>query len=181
MFEELRQKLPAFLDEVFTYIAKLHLDVSGLPIDHIALRYKNKADVDALAAELKKQGTIISDAMIKNRVIYIFKLHQPLIYKNYQIPCIELPYPATPHKYPQDGWEHVEFVLETDNPNNFEEVFNQKFPGQKYELHIPEVEGEQLLNPSIVFKKYPGLAIKFHPSSIEKVVKSSRKYTASKS
>lgn len=172
MFEQLQQKLPAFLDEAFAFITELGLDVSGLPLDHIALRYKNAADVDALANELKEQGEIISDAIIKGRIIYIFKLHQPLVYKNYSIPCVELPYPAADHKYPNDGWEHIEFVLEFDNPENFEQVFNQKFPDQKYEVHIPQVEGEKLLNPSIVLKKYPGLAVKFHSHSIEEVVKS---------
>lgn len=172
MFKQLQQNLPAFLDECFTYLNELGIDVTGLPLDHIALRYKDSTDVDRLAGELKEQSTVISDAIVNGRIIYIFKLHIPLTYKDHEIPCIELPYPALEHKYPRDGWEHVEFVLESDNPTNFEQVFNQKFPGQKYEFHIPQVEGEQLLNPSIVFKKYPGLAVKFHPNSIEKVVAS---------
>lgn len=166
------QKIPIFLDEEFTFIHELNLDVSGLSIDHIALRYKNSEDVDQLAKELKKQGDVISDAVVNGRIIYIFKLHQPLIYQNYQIPCVELPYPATPHKYPKDGWEHIEFVLETDNLDNFEQVFNQKYPGQKYELHVPDVSGEEILNPTVVLTKYTGLSVKFHPNSIEKVVTS---------
>jgi uncharacterized protein len=170
MFETLQQKLPAFLDECFVYLGDLGIDVAGLSLDHIALRYKDSSDVDKLTEELKGQSTIISNAIVNGRIIYIFKLHTPLTYKEFIIPCIELPYPIAHHKYPKDGWEHVEFVLETKHPENFEQVFNQKFPAQKYELHIPQVEGEELLNPSVVLKKYPGLAVKFHPNSIEKVV-----------
>jgi predicted metalloenzyme YecM len=170
MYKNLQQKLPVFLDECFAYLSELRIDVTGLPLDHIALRYSHTSDVDKLAEELKGQSTVISDAIVNGRVIYIFKLHTPLRHKGLEIPCIELPYPAIPHKYPQDGWEHVEFVLETDRPEKFEEVFNQKYPGQKYELHIPQVEGEELVNPSVVLKKYPGLSVKFHPNSIEKVV-----------
>jgi uncharacterized protein len=171
MYQSLLQDLPIFLDKVFAYTRELGLDVSGLELDHIALRYKNSADVDRLASELKHVSTVISDAVVNGRIIYIFKLHKPLEYKDYQIPCIELPYPMDNHKYPEDGWEHVEFVIETDEAN-FEQVFNQRFPGQTYELHTPNVEGEQLSNSSVVLKKYTGLSVKFHPNSIEKVVTS---------
>ncbi len=180
MFRQLKQELTPFLDEIFRFTTELNLDVSNLEIDHIALRYKNAADVDKLAGELKEQGDIISQAILKGRKIYIFKLHHPLKYQDRQIPCIELPYPATNHEYPHDGWEHVEFVLPTEDLTHFESVFRAKFPDltggmlQKYHyrLSLPQVDTEQLPNPIIVLKKYQGLAIKFHAHSIEEVVTS---------
>ena len=180
IFEELRLELTPFLDKVFALVKELNINVSDLDIDHIALRYKNSKDVDKLAAELQSQAKILSQAIVNGRKIYIFKLNTPLLYKKYKIPCVELPYPAINHDYPRDGWEHVEFFLPSKNINEFEQTFKKRFPNlteeilkkYNYTLSIPQVQGEQLLNPSAILSKEKGLAIKFHPNSIEKVVAS---------
>lgn len=178
MFNKLKQDIGIFLDEIFLFINELGIDVSDLGIDHIALRYKNSADVDKLSNELKNESTVLSRAIVNGRKIYIFKLNKPLEYKGYRIPCVELPYPTIDHNYPRDGWEHVEFVLPTKNINQIENSFKKRFPKLTpdilkkfdYKLSVPKVEGEQLSNPTCILTKYLGLSIKFHPNSIEKVV-----------
>lgn len=180
MFNKLKQNLNIFLDEIFLFINELGIDVSDLDIDHVALRYKNSIDVDKLSNELKKEGIVLSCVVVNGRKIYIFKLNNSLKYKSYEIPCVELPYPAVDHNYPTDGWEHIEFVLPTENINRIEDSFKKRFSNltpdilkkYNYKLSIPKVEGEQLSNPTCILTKHIGLSIKFHPNSIEKVVSS---------
>ena len=180
MFQELKENLNSFLEKVFDFTNELGIDVSNLEIDHVALRYKDAKDVDTLLEELKPLGKILSQATVNGRKISIIKLNEPFIYKGYTIPCIELPYPAENHDYPNDDWEHVEFVLTTTDIDNFENVFRKSFPNltedmlQKYSysFSIPHADEDQLPNPSVALAKYRGLAIKFHPYSIELVVTS---------
>lgn len=180
MKQELWDNITPFLDKVFSFTTELGIDVSRLNIDHAALRFRDPNKVDQLSEELKTDSKVIGEAVVNGRKIYIFKLNQPITYGQYLIPCIELPYPAHDHDYPNDGWEHVEFVLPTQDINGLELAFRHYFPSLTedimrtygYKLSIPKVEGEQLLNPTIALTKSKMLSIKFHPNSIEKVVSS---------
>jgi predicted metalloenzyme YecM len=40
----------------------------------------------------------------------------------------------------------------------------------QYEESLPSSEEDQLPNPSLIFEKYRGLGVKFHPRSIQEVV-----------
>jgi predicted metalloenzyme YecM len=70
--------------------------------------------------------------------------------------------------------------LSSENINEFEQTFRKRFPNlteevfkkYNYKLSIPQVQGEQLLNPMVILFREKGIAIKFHPNSIEKVVAS---------
>ncbi len=172
-----KEKLSAFLDTVFAFVAEQKLDVTDLEIDHIALRLKHIDDVDRMKKEIAAfsiNHAPLSSAIVNGREILMYQLSDPLKYHNRQIPCIELPYPKDPHDYPQDGWEHVEFVLESnaETMEDFEAVFRARFPHiTDYRVDMPHGPADQLPNPSIVLQKYKGLAIKFHPASIEKIIR----------
>lgn len=180
MFSELLNEVPGFLNNVFQFIDELGIDVSDLEIDHVALRFKKKEDVDKISQELIGYGDQISAAVVNERRILIIKLFQPIRFRHYTIPCVELPYPAKDHNYPEDGWEHVEFVLPTSDISEFDQVFKQRFSNLTedqlrkygYRLSVPRVSSEQLLNPTAILTKDKMLSVKFHPNSIEDVVKS---------
>jgi uncharacterized protein len=118
----------------------------------------------------------LSNEVVNGREILIFKLKEPLKYNNYEISLIELPYPKD---YPEDNWEHIEFVIPCDaaNLDEFEEVFQKQFPDfnpknfptYKFTLEMPKVEG-QLPNPTIGIEKKRGLSLKFHSKSLEEVI-----------
>lgn len=181
------QSVDSFLDKIFAFAEELDLDVSNLEIDHIGLRVKRKEDVDKLRKEIEKVSegnTHLVCALVNGRKILTYKLIEPLNYKNINIPCVELPYSSPNKIYPQDGWEHVEFVIPSDAQTieKFEKIFKKQFsdfdvtklPEGVYGTDLPKVKGEQLANPTIKLTKYRGLCIKFHPNTIENIVASGR-------
>lgn len=178
-WEECERTFPLFIEKILTFAEALKLDVSGLVMDHIALRLKNKEDVDALRTEIEEICTNhcpTSSAIINGREILIYTLVTPLIYKNREVYFIELPYPKANHDYPHDGWEHTEFVLPSQavTLEEFEKVFSKRFPHiKKYRTDMPAGPADQRPNPSIILEKEKGLSIKFHPLSIEEVITSS--------
>lgn len=109
-----------FLTSLLEQIHKVNLDISGLPIDHIAYQASSKQDYEQLLPEFSKLGTLISEEIIANRRVAVLELHEPIIYKSYSIPALEL-------IEPKDGQEceshlqHAEFIA--DKP--FEEYITQ--------------------------------------------------------
>ena len=104
MFEKLQTEVNGFLNKIFSFVEELGIDVSGLKIDHMGLRYSDPKKVDQLSQELNQVGTKLSEAVVNGRKIYNFKLDTPITFKDFSIPCIELPYPAENHDYPNNGW-----------------------------------------------------------------------------
>lgn len=182
MWQALIGDFTAFMDRAMAFVDELDINIDNLLMDHVAIRMKNVNDVQVLEHELDQVGNKIADAIVNGRKICIFKLHDPLIYKNKAIDCIELPYPSIDHHYPQDGWEHVEFVLDGANPLTLESEFAKKYPSlsssirnkYKYRISTPDVKNEELVNTTIVLQKNASLAIKFHCYPIEEVVKNNR-------
>ena len=181
MWNKLKTDFKAFMNDILNFAQEANLDASNLEIDHAALRFKKAEDVDLLLSELKDLSNILSQAVVNGRKIYILKLNKPLVFKNYSIPCLELPYPSKDHDYPKDGWEHVEFVIQNSNPDTLQADFKSIFPNFNdeykerfnYRISTPKVEiAEQLLNTTIALEKHKGLALKFHCYPIEKVVTS---------
>jgi predicted metalloenzyme YecM len=181
VWEKLKNDFPLFIEKIFRFTEDLDLDVGFLDIDHAGLRFRNSEDVDSLKKVLEQEGnTIISDQHVNGRTIFIFKLVEPLSVGQYEIPCIELPYPATNHPYSEDGWEHVEFVLPSTakDTESFEKEFRDFFPEFSpetikygYRLEMPQVlDPNEPPNPSIAIQKVVGLSIKFHPKPIDQIV-----------
>lgn len=181
-WNSLIESFPHFMSKATQFVSDLGLDISGLQIDHIAIRIKDPSDVDLLKAEistLSTNGSPISNEIVNGREIMIFKLRKPLVYESFEIPCIELPYPSNPHDYKIDGWEHIEVVIPS-NANTTEEIekdFKKVFTGfdkknpiiDEYKVSMPFVEN-QPANPTVAIQKEIGLAVKFHPRTIEEIV-----------
>jgi len=174
-WQELRLKSISFGERVVDFARELGLNIDNLQIDHMGMRFANPEDVDFLRQGLNKVGGKISEAIVNGRPILIYKLNRPLSVDNFEIPCVELPYPAQKHDFPSDGWEHLEFVL-PDSGSDIEKTFKSRYPKFKgdYKIDEPKVEGEQLPNPTIILKHPTNkmLTLKFHGHSIEEVVRS---------
>lgn len=177
-------KLPLFLDEIERYLKELGIleKVKLLQADHIAIRFKEIEKVKQFENKLGKNNKIISSAIVNGRKILIFELKKPVKFRNWEINCVELPYPKENQKYP-DGWEHIEFVISSNSKNldDFRKKIKNYFPelnieklnrtGQ-YSEAFPVKDGDtkELPNPTISLQKRLGLTIKFHPKSIKEVV-----------
>jgi uncharacterized protein len=178
------KKLPSFLQEIEKYLKELNLleKAKLLESDHLALRFKNIDDVKKIEKELSEKNKIISSAIVNGRKILIFELVNPFKFNDWQINCIELPYPKENQDYP-DGWEHIEFVVPSKSEslesfkNDFEKYFfelniEKLIENGQYSESFPvkESESKELPNPTISLQKRLGLAIKFHPKSIKEIV-----------
>lgn len=149
-----------------------------LIIDHICVRLKNNSDVESLKQSSANIGQIISSVEVNGREISIIRLSTPLKIGNWQVGCIELPFPKPNHSY-QDGFEHVEFVLDdTENTmTGVQRSFTKRFDLDKetlvgkysYSEDETHAKGDQLPNPTVGLK-VDGVGIKFHAISIEEVV-----------
>ena len=185
--EQMLGSLEIFREKVESLAAQLGLDLSSFQADHIALRI-NDPELAALAHQAwLKFGKEISSARINGRPIIVIEFSIPLKIKSWLIECLELPYPAKGKLYPQQGWEHVEFVINsdahtaeeylTDLRSRFSEL-DKRLPflaecGIKTKLSSPKGEGERLANPTVAFKK-EGICIKLHPHSLKDVVNSEK-------
>lgn len=181
-WNELLGELPKFAQDLTEYLAELGVQdtVANLSADHVGLRIANPDDIELLKKELNTLGTCISSANVNGRQILLYQLHEPISVGNWKVSCIELPYPKKDHRY-MDGWEHMELVIPS-TAGTLEEmrtVLLNTFPmldldrfeaAGQYEESLPYSEEDQLPNPSLIFEKYRGLGVKFHPRPIQEVV-----------
>lgn len=186
-YQDLTQQWSAFSNAILAFSQQLglleqpKLKQDLLWCDHVALRVNDIAIAESLLAEFKQRGEVISDSVINGRPIYIIVLAEPVQLGDWQIDCVELPFPAK--HYPQQGWEHIELVLPGNattmdeleqalrlvNPNIDTVLANDS--GIKVKRSAPQAAGETLANPTIAFKQ-GDICIKVHSAGIKAVVAS---------
>ncbi|MCL1139801.1 VOC family protein [Shewanella pneumatophori] len=181
-YQELINSWSTFSSEIQAFTQDLGLDTLALECDHTALRVNSNQSADLLRHEFARVGNIISDNMINGRPILIIELNTPLMMGNTAIECVELPYPSD-KVYPQQGWEHIELVLDCGaaDCDELTHALLEKAPqlaaiiaGEteiKVKMSSPKGDKERLANPTIAFKKN-GLCIKVHSQSIKAVIAS---------
>lgn len=182
---QMKQNLAQFIEKIEQLTALLEIELSGCQLDHIAMRI-NELTLAKLAHQAwSQEGDVISQTHINGRPIIVIAFNQPLVANNWQIECLELPYPAEGKIYPEQGWEHVEFVVPSDaqTADEYLQHLKQQFPnlasgwsglagkGIKVKLSSPKGEGERLNNPTVAFK-WQGVCIKLHPHSLKKIIES---------
>ncbi|WP_019612872.1 VOC family protein [Psychromonas ossibalaenae] len=182
-YQQLKSQWPDFSQNILDFALQLGLTNLPLVCDHAALRVNDQAAAQVLLEQWQEQGQVISDSIINGRPIYIIALHEPLLLGDWQIDCVELPFPGKP--YPQQGWEHIELVL----PGNaatiaeLEQILDAMTPDIKAVLaanpaikikrSAPQAEGERLANPTIAFK-LDNICIKVHGADIKAVIASEK-------
>ncbi len=108
--ENLIGPLEGFLDRALARCAALNIDVSGYDLDHVCYRCETKEEYVSICKSLKSLGEIVVEGMIGGRPIATFVLNEPIRYKHYSIPCIEIPCPK-PGRFYQRGLEHLEIAI----------------------------------------------------------------------
>ena len=98
-----------FLDSFFEQIDKVKLDVTSLPLDHIAYQTSSSRDYHDQLPKLKKLGELVSQETIGGRKVAVVKLETPFSYKDYKIPALELIEPK-PNQQCKSAFQHAEFV-----------------------------------------------------------------------
>ncbi|QIA62844.1 VOC family protein [Vibrio astriarenae] len=183
--QQMIEDLPAFMLKIEQLAQRLGMDLSDYQADHIALRINDSEIAQQARIEWAKRGVEISQAEINGRPIIVSEFSSPLQTSHWAIECLELPFPAKGKLYPQEGWEHVEFVIpsQAETAESYLEDLTKRLPGLtatlsqldeldiKMKLSSPKGEGERLNNPTVAFK-HQGVCIKLHPHSLKAIVAS---------
>lgn len=183
--EQLKSKLGFFMHKIQQLSEVLHINLQPYQADHIALRINDWQLAQQAHDAWLSHGKEISNAQINGRPIIVLLFNQPLVAKGWSIECLELPYPAAGKTYPEQSWEHVEFVVpsKAQTAEDYLADVKQEFPelanhwdallekGVKVKLSSPKGEGERLNNPTVAFK-YQGVCIKLHPHPLKAIVES---------
>jgi hypothetical protein len=182
--QQLIHALPAFMDRVQSLLDVLGVDLTGYQADHIALRINDRSVAEAAHQAWLQQAEEWSNNEINGRPIIALGFNQPLEASGWSIDCLELPYPGE-QRYPQQGWEHVEWVIPCDvnSQEAFLEYVFKTFPmlekkwdnlvslGVKVKQSCPSGDAERIANYTVAFK-YQGVCIKLHPHSLKAVIES---------
>lgn len=147
-----------FLESIISSLTADGIKVDGLPIDHICYRVSTNRDYVLRRNELLFAGKIISESIVGGRMISVFHLKTPIIFKNWEINYLELPSPKEGNQY-SEGYQHIEFVVDSLDlfmENHKDIVFNLKNMNRER-------------NPDISLS-YEGLGIKFHTESLKQVI-----------
>ncbi|HFQ5383415.1 VOC family protein [Vibrio vulnificus] len=183
--QQMLEDLPGFMQKIESLADLLQLDLSFAQADHIAMRVNENQTAQLSQQMWSEQGKVISQANINGRPIIVIEFDTPLTSRGWKIECLELPYPAEGKAYPQEGWEHVEFVVPShaQTAEDYLADLKHTYPafgaqfskleelGVKVKLSSPKGEGERLNNPTVAFK-YQGICIKLHPHSLKRIVES---------
>ncbi|MFG0606589.1 VOC family protein [Vibrio mimicus] len=185
--EQLLGKLDGFIAKIEQLLDLLGLDLRAHQLDHIALRINEQKLAQAAHQAWLAYGEEISCAQINGRPIIVIRFNEPLSSSHWQIECLELPYPALGKTYPEQSWEHVEFVIpsQAQSAATFCDELKACYPslaekwdelndqGIKVKLSSPQGEGERLANPTVAFQ-WQGVCIKLHPHPLQTIVESER-------
>ncbi|EHN71077.1 VOC family protein [Aliivibrio fischeri] len=182
--QQLINVLPSFMEKIQALLDVLEIDLTQYQADHIALRINDRDVAEAAHQAWLQQAEEWSNNEINGRPIIALGFNQALIINGWSIECLELPYPGD-KSYPQQGWEHVEWVIpcDVDSQEAFLEYVFKTFPslkdkwdnlasmGVKVKQSCPSGDAERIANYTVAFK-YQGVCIKLHPHSLKAVIES---------
>ncbi|PSV01659.1 VOC family protein [Photobacterium kishitanii] len=180
--EQMLADLPAFMNRIICLADEIGISLSSYVADHIALRVNSQDIALELHQAWLVYGTEWSQTIINGRPIVVIGFDKPLRVGDWTIEALELPYPSD-KIYPQQGWEHVEFVIPGNamSPEQLKQSIDITFPalnwqqlaskGIKVKASSPAGEHERLPNPTYAFKK-DNLCIKLHSHSLAAVIAS---------
>jgi len=149
----------SFLTLIIQNLESSGIDYSGFNLDHIAFRTITAESYQRKKSELKEFGTLLREMIIRDRPIAIYKLDEPITYRNFSIPYLELISPAVGDNF-SEGLEHSEFVI-----NETLDGFKKRYPNLDF------IFKDHKINSELVLKFSNNANIKFHLKNIGEVVK----------
>lgn len=100
-----------FLNNLTLKLDELGIELTDAELDHLAYQAESSQEYDQLKSELEKMATLMKEPLVSDRRIGVFKLNQPLRYKDWSTDTIELIEPKEGQEV-VSGLEHAEFLLE---------------------------------------------------------------------
>jgi uncharacterized protein len=152
---DIQNQANLFLENIFSKLASDDIDVSNYVMDHVCYRSETDESYTQMKGVLSKLGELIAENSIRDRQVAIFKLNEPLLFRDRVIYCIELSSPRSDLRF-DEGFEHAEFVI----PNSLED-FLSLYPDIEFNKENMTKE----VNPEII-RQYDGCAAKFHNQSL---------------
>jgi len=149
-----------FLDEFFKNLSVTRIDVSSFFLDHVAYQASSSDDYEMQKAEILNHADYVSEEIIGDRRVGIFKLHTDIQYNDRQIPVIELIEQKKGQVCPS-AYEHCEFVIS----ESFD-AFMSRYPNFSWDTSSaarPDF-------PHLKLKLNETMQVKFHPQDILDVV-----------
>jgi predicted metalloenzyme YecM len=167
-----------FLTQLFNNLSSIHVDVTGLTIDHIAYRASTTEEADQLKQLWMRDGVLVKAAQVNGREVDIFELSTPIECEWFEIICTELMYPK-PSK-PYGGWDHIEVVLWPYTPSidilrervlaRFPDIARNAWELYSYEEDWLHAVSDQVLNPVITIRFIDKTAVRFHTADIRDII-----------
>ena len=158
------------------------IDLRQYEIDHLAVRMNSLETAEKWRDLLVKNVKILKESKVNGRPIGLFELKQAVDFCGQKVKIVELPFPKG-KIYPQEGWEHAEAIipmLEGEKVDQWisrvQKMFSLKENSElSLKISQPEVEGEQLPNPTIAINvKNATLCnhscLKLHPYGINDII-----------
>lgn len=158
------QDYKEFLDKLFQKIEEVGIDITGLPLDHIAYYTASEDEYNQVKPEFEALGDFSHEAIISNRRVGVIILDEPFLYKDYSIEAAELIEPKEGETH-SSGWEHAEFVTSED----YTQII-AKYPNIKWETGSMN----RPIYSHITAILDTDLKIKFHDRSIIESIKLER-------
>jgi len=155
-----------FLDNVFSDLSQLKIDVKHYELDHICYRVVTDEQFEASSMALGKIAELLGTVVLGGRKVSTYKLHEPIVYNNRSIALIELPEfkKSSKNSYPL-GLEHVEFAIGAEADL---QAFAHDHPHIAFEMD----EFKKANNPAIRVMLPNGHgSVKFHHLPLEEVIR----------
>lgn len=149
-----------FIKKILDKLDELGIDVSNLNMDHIGYQASSNEDYDNLVSEFDAIGERVSEAVVGGRRVGIYKLNEPLRFRQYVNTAIELIAPKADQVCPS-ALEHIEFVID-----GFEN-FMKKYPDVQWDTSAIS----QSDFPMIKLKLDKDIQVKFHLTPVLEIVK----------
>ena len=148
----------------------LGIEINDKQIDHVCYRVETVQEYLSIKSILLKHGILLTESMIQGRPISTIYLNTPINFRNWVIPCVELPYPKE-NSYYASGWEHLEIVISEQEQrscmNSASDLreFMRKYPDINFDTKAINKE----VNADISIKISDNTSIKFHCMPLNEV------------
>ena len=158
--KEFHQQAQFFLELLFDDLKNKSVEIPAhWMIDHLCYRVESQERYQELKSQFSEYSELLIESPVGGRLISTFKLKEPVLFRGWSIPLVELPAPKV-FKKVQEGFEHIEVV--SDLP--FSEI-EAKYPGMEWDRSGLKKGFNQELEMVLGQRN-----VKFHHQSLEKVI-----------
>jgi len=154
------EEFEQFINSILDKLNKLGIDVSGMELDHLGYQSSSSSDFEKLKLKFAHLGKMVDENVVGGRRVALFKLIEPILYKDRSIPAIELIEPKQGQLCPS-ALEHIEFVL----TSGFNEFLNE-YPNISWDVNAID----QPMFPMVKLKLDDNIQVKFHLEPVLKIV-----------